>query len=40
MDMHSPVEYVVLEYIEKALNVGASTIVELGKDVYLYKKKK
>jgi len=38
MDMHSPVEYVVLEFVEKAINVGASTIIELGRDVYLYKK--
>jgi len=38
MDMHSPVEYVVIEYIEIAINVGASTIIELGKDIYLYKK--
>lgn len=39
MSMHTPVEYVVLEYIEKAINVGASTIIELGRDVYLYEKK-
>ena len=39
MDMHTPVEYVVIEYVEKALNVGASTIIELGVDKYLYKNK-
>jgi di/tripeptidase len=40
MDMHSAKEYVVVEFVEKAINVGASTIIELGKDVYLYDKKK
>jgi len=39
MDMHTAREYVVIEFVEKAINVGASTIIELGKDVYLYDKK-
>lgn len=38
MAMHSPMEYVVIEYVEKALNVGASTIIELGRDAYVYEK--
>lgn len=40
MDMHTPVEYVVLEYVEKAINVGTTTIIELGRDKQIYKKKK
>ena len=38
MDMHRPIEYVVIEFVEKAINVGASTIIELGRDRYLFNK--
>jgi len=36
MDMHSLVEYVVIEYVEKAFKVGVDTILELGLGKYLY----
>jgi putative aminopeptidase FrvX len=38
MDMHSPFEYVVLEYVEKAINLAKATISTLGTDKYLFKK--
>lgn len=36
MDMHRSIEYVVIPYVEKAISVGASTIIELGKNEYLF----
>lgn len=40
MNMHRPNEFVVLDYVEKAIKVGASTITKLGKSSYLFKNKK
>jgi len=36
MDMHSSHEFVVLSYVQKAINLGASTIIELGNKTYNY----
>jgi tripeptide aminopeptidase len=36
MEMHTTWEFVVIDYVEKAIEVGTSTINELGKNEYLY----
>ena len=36
MDMHSPTEYVVVEYVEKAINLGLDTIKILGNKKHIY----
>ena len=38
MDMHTPLEFVVLDYVEKAVKLGEATIEKLGVNRYLYNK--
>lgn len=36
MDMHTPAEYVVIDYVEKAINLGEATIGALGNEFHEY----
>jgi len=38
MDMHTPFEYVVVDYVQKAIDLADATIRTLGTDKYLFNK--